>query len=92
MPIRRDLYEQLITDREREAVEAERESRRTWAVALAVCMAWCVLGAAVTVTGFTVRGEQLARALIDLGQGIAAAGVLGTVLYTYRRRERRGYE
>lgn len=91
MPTRKELYDKMIADREREAVEAEGESRRIWVRALAVCMVWCVLGAAVTAVGFTVHGEELARALIDAGQGIAIAGVLATVLYTYRKRADKGY-
>ena len=92
MPVRRDLYEEQIAAREAEARDAEREVRRAWLLALGVCMVWCVLGAAVTTAGFVVHGEELGRALVDLGQVVAAVGVLGTVAHTSARLRGRGYE
>ncbi|HEX6036920.1 hypothetical protein [Longimicrobium sp.] len=93
MPIRRDLYETMIEERVAAEQEARREERRYWILTLLVCMAWCVVGAVVTGAGFALQlKEEDAKLLIDAGQGIAAAGVLVTVVYAGYHRRKSGLE
>jgi hypothetical protein len=93
MPIRRPDYERMIAEREVQEVEARREERRYWIATLLVCFAWCAAGGFVTALGFVlVLPEDTAWVLIDAGQGIAAAGVLVTVLVAAAHRRRRGYD
>jgi hypothetical protein len=93
MPIRRPDYDRMIAEREEEARESERAERRYWIVALLVCFGWCVVGGAVTVLGFVlVLPRDEAMLLVDAGWGIAAAGVLLTVVVAYHRRRARGVE
>ncbi len=92
MPIPRDP-QTMIDDRVQAEARAEREARRYWIVTLLVCMGWCVLGAVITGAGFAlVLPREDAELLIDAGQGIAAAGVLVTVMYAGYHRRRRGME
>jgi hypothetical protein len=93
MPIRRDLYEKMIEERVADELESRREERRYWIITLLVCLAWCVVGAVVTGAGFALQlKEEDAWLLIDAGQGIAAAGVLVTVVYAGYHRRKRGLE
>lgn len=86
-------YERMIAEREAAETAARREERRYWIVTLLVCLAWCAAGGFVTALGFMlVLPEDEAWTLIDAGQGIAAAGVLVTVLVAAAHRRRRGYD
>ena len=93
MPIRRDLYEKMIEERVEAELESRKEERRYWAITLLVCMAWCVVGAVITGAGFALLlPPEDADILIDSGQGIAAGGVLLTVVYAGYHRRKRGLE
>lgn len=93
MPIRRDLYDQMIEERVAAELESRREERRYWIITLLVCVGWCVVGALITGAGFAlVLPVEDARLLIDSGQGIAAGGVLFTVSYAAHQRRKRGLE
>lgn len=93
MPTRRPDYDRMIAERDAEETAARRTERRYWIVTLVVCLLWCALGGFVTALGFVmVLPEDDAWTLIDAGQGIAAAGVLVTVLYAAHHRRRRGYD
>ena len=93
MAMRRPDYERMIDERDAQETAARREERRYWIVTLLVCLGWCVAGGFVTALGFAmVLPEETAWVLIDSGQGIAAAGVLLTVMIAGYHRRRRGYE
>ena len=93
MPIRRDLYEKMIDERVAAELQSQKEERRWWIITLLVCMAWCVVGAVITGAGFAmVLPPEQADVLIDAGQGIAAGGVLVTVVYAGYHRRSRGME
>lgn len=93
MAIRRPDYERMIAERDAAEDASRRAERRYWIVTLVVCLAWCALGGFITALGFTmVLPEKDAWILIDAGQGIAAAGVVVTVLYAGHHRRRRGYD
>ena len=93
MPIRRDLYEEMVEERVAAELESQKEERRYWIITLLVCLAWCFLGAVVTGAGFAMYlTPEDADVLIDAGQGIAAAGVLATVTYAGYHRRKRGLE
>ena len=92
MPIRRDEYERMIAEREDEERAARRTERRHWILALAICLGWCVAGAAVTVYGFMIEDPENGRLLVDAGWLLAAAGVLLTVVSAAAWRRRRGMD
>jgi nitrate reductase NapE component len=92
MAIRRPGYERMIVERETTERATRRAERRHWFLVLGVCLLWCVAGGLVTAAGFMLVLEPAtARVLIDAGQGIAAAGVLLTVLLAAAHRRDRGY-
>ena len=93
MPIRREAYEKMLEERVQAELESRREERRYWIITLLVCTAWCVLGAVITGAGFAlVLPREDAELLISSGQGIAAGGVLLTVVYAGYHRRSRGLE
>lgn len=93
MAFPRPDYERTIAERDAEETAARREERRYWVLTLLVCLAWCAAGGFVTALGFAlVLPEETAWMLIDAGQGIAAGGVLLTVVVAGYHRRRRGYE
>jgi hypothetical protein len=80
MPIRDDLYQKMIADRE----AAERGARRAdlfrWLAVLAVCLLWQVVGGVVVVLAFHLHMDRdTATQLMWGGLGIAAAGTVLTV-------------
>lgn len=92
MPIRRDLYEQTIA--EREAAEIQADRHRFWfsVRTILLCLVWQVVGGAVVVYAFHgVMPRERAQDLIQAGIGIAAAGTVLTVLLRGARLEERGY-
>lgn len=93
MPIRRELFEKMTEERVEDEEASRREERRYWIVTLLVCMGWCGVGAVIAGAGFAlVLPRHDAHLLIASGQGIAAGGVLFTVIYAHYHRRRRGLE
>lgn len=93
MPISRDEYERIVTERIEAEEAADREVRRLWIITLLVCLAWCAVGAFITGLGFAlVLDVETANVLIESGQGIAAGGVLLTVSYAGYLRHTRGLQ
>lgn len=93
MPIPREDYDRIIAERTQAEEQSQREERRYWIITLLVCLLWCAAGAFVTGLGFAlVLDVETANVLIDSGQGIAAAGVLLTVVYAGYQQRKRGLE
>ncbi|HWK90537.1 MAG TPA: hypothetical protein VNP72_11180 [Longimicrobium sp.] len=92
MPIRKDLYEKMIADREADEREARKESRRHWILTLLVCWGWCLAGGAITVWGFHVVDPVNGPIAVRAGPLLAAAGTLLTISIAARRRADRGEE
>jgi len=90
MPIRKDLYEQQMHDREAEAVDADRANRRTQILTVAVCLFWCAVGGAVMAWGVMTHDAAAGRTALSAGAQIATVGTIFTLLYVYRRAEQRG--
>lgn len=93
MPIRKDLYEQMIAERE----QAEREASRfrVWFAVrtVLICVAWQVVCGALVVHGFTsVMPADRATMIIDAGVGLAAAGTLAIIALRHRKLQDDGYE
>ena len=81
MPIREDLYEKMIADREHAEKEARRADLRRWLAVLAVCILWQIVGGAITTAGFvTVMPKDDALELVWGGLGVAVAGTVLTIL------------
>jgi len=92
MPIRKDLYEAAIAEREQAEREASRH--RVWFAVrtVLICIGWQLVGAAIVVYAFTtVLPGDRADALIDAGIGLAAAGTLLTIVLRHRRLQEDGY-
>jgi hypothetical protein len=92
MPIRPDLYAQMIA--EREAAEREATRFRFWfsVRTILICLGWQAFGAAVVVYAFHARmPAERARTLLDAGIGIAAGGTLLTVVVRQSRLRGQGY-
>ena len=86
MPIRRDLYEQMIAEREAAEVEASR-GRRWYAVrTVLLCIMWQLLPCAMTVYAFHgIMPQDRALGLLDAAVGLAAAGTLLIIVVRHRR-------
>ncbi|MDB4950532.1 MAG: hypothetical protein JWM27_3181 [Gemmatimonadetes bacterium] len=90
MSLRKELYETMVREREHETVEADRARRWAAVVTLLVCLLWCALGGAVLAWGLMTYDEKAGRTALQAGPEIAAAGTILTLLYSYRKSEKRG--
>jgi hypothetical protein len=93
MPIRKELYEEMIA--EREAAEREASRHRLWfsVRTIAICIGWQLLGGAVVVYAFHgIMPADRAHSLISAGIGLAAGGTLLTVVVRQSRLRDGGYE
>ncbi|HEX8675231.1 MAG TPA: hypothetical protein VF710_25240 [Longimicrobium sp.] len=80
MPIREDLYQKMIEERQSAEAEARRGDLRRWLVVLAVCLLWQVAGGALVVFAFHAHmPHDEAMQIVWGGFGIAAAGTVLTV-------------
>lgn len=90
MATRHELYEQMVRDREGEAMEADRANRRANVLTAAVCLFWCALGGAVLAWGLMGNHADASRTALRAGAELSTAGTLFTLLYAYRKAEKRG--
>jgi hypothetical protein len=90
MSLRQELYEKMVREREREAVEADRAKRWAAVLTIAVCLAWCALGGAVLAWGLMTYDARAGRTALQVGPELAVAGTILTLLYAYRKAEKRG--
>jgi hypothetical protein len=90
MATRKELYDKMVEDREREAVEADAVNRRARLLTVAACLAWCALGAAILAWGLMSHDVENGRVALKASWQVAAAGALLTLLYAHVRAERRG--
>jgi hypothetical protein len=90
MATRKELSEQMMREREAEAVEADGAARRARVLTVLVCLVWCALGGAVLAWGLMSFDAKAGRVALSAGPGIATAGTIFTLLYAYRQAEKRG--
>ena len=80
MPIRDDLYQKMIEERQSAESEARRGDLRRWLVVLAVCLLWQLAGGALVVFAVhTHMPHDVAMQIVWGGLGIAAAGTVLTI-------------
>jgi hypothetical protein len=90
MATRKELYEKMVADREREAVEADRASRRAKAVTILVCFFWCALGGAILAWGVMTYDAKAGITAIKAGVELAWAGTILTLVFAHLKAEKRG--
>lgn len=90
MPTRRDLYEQQIADRAREAVEADRARFRANVWTAVQCLMWSGAGLALMAWGLHTTDPTLGEEAFTIGSWIGYGGVLFTLLNAWRKAEKRG--
>jgi hypothetical protein len=91
MPVRDELYREMIASREAAEMEARRADRRRWLLVLAVCLLWQIVGGAIVVAAFALMlPSDDAMQLLWAGCGIAAAGTVLTVALGAPKKEREG--
>ena len=89
MPIRDDLYQKMIEERQSAETEARRSDLRRWLAVLAVCLLWQIAGGALVVFAFhATMDHDDALELVWGGFGIAAAGTVLTIALGAPKRER----
>lgn len=90
MPLRRDLLEEMGRRRELAEREAERARRRELVRAGALCIGWMLLG--LYLLGWSVHTTDYLYGRIAFFGGLIVgnAGIVITLLASYRRLEKRG--
>ena len=90
MPLRRELLEEMGRRRELAESEAERARRRELIRAGALCIGWMLLG--LYLLGWSVHTTDYLYGRIAFFGGLIVgnAGIVYTLLATYRRLEKHG--
>jgi hypothetical protein len=90
MPVRRDLFEDIARRRDIAEREAERARRRELVRAGALCIGWMLLG--LYLLGWSVHTTDYLYGRIAFFGGLIVgnAGIVYTLLNTFRRLEKSG--
>lgn len=87
MPIRPRLEAERLRAIEEAMREHEQAERRTFWLTVLLLLVWPTLGALLLLFGFSTTHPVHGPAAVDAGALVATAGVFGTLLWRYQRRE-----
>ncbi len=91
MPVRNDPHREQTGAREEDDLAARAARRKRWLITFAVCLVWIALGLGMVVWALaTPMKREHALEVMTSAPGIAAAGVLLTVLISRVLAERAG--
>jgi hypothetical protein len=90
MPTRKELLDDMARAREAAELAAERAVRRALIRAGLLCIAWMLVGLYLLGWSMHTTDEHYGRVVFYSGLIIGNAGILYTLLNTYRRLEKRG--
>ena len=90
MPTRKELLEEIGRQREAAEDEARRAVRRTLLRSGALCIGWMLAGLYLLGWSVHTTDEQYGRIAFYAGAIVGNAGILYTLLATYRTLEKRG--
>lgn len=90
MPSRKELLDEIGRAREVAELAAERAVRRALIRAGLLCIAWMLLGLYLLGWSMHTTDEYYGRVAFYGGLIVGNAGILYTLLNTYRRLEKRG--
>jgi hypothetical protein len=90
MALRRQLLEEMARAREVAEAEAERGRRRELVRTALLCIAWMMIGLYLLGWSMHTSDEHYGRIAFYSGVIIGNAGILYTLLDSYRRLEKRG--
>jgi hypothetical protein len=90
MPTRKELLDDMARAREAAELAAERAVRRALIRAGLLCIAWMLVGLYLLGWSMHTTDEHYGRVAFYSGLIIGNAGILYTLLNTYRRLEKRG--
>lgn len=90
LSLRQQLLEEVGRQREIAELEARRAVRRTLVRCAALCVAWMLLGLYLLGWSAHTTDEHYGRIAFYSGVIVGNAGILSTLLATYRRLEKRG--
>jgi hypothetical protein len=90
MPLRKELLEEMGRAREIAEREADQDRRRELVRAGALCIAWMLVG--LYLLGWSMHTTDYTYGRIAFYSGVIVgnAGIIFTLLETYRRLEKRG--
>jgi hypothetical protein len=90
MPTRKELLDEMARTREAAELAAERAVRHALIRASLLCIAWMLVGLYLLGWSMHTTDEHYGRVAFYSGLIIGNAGILYTLLNTYRRLEKRG--
>jgi hypothetical protein len=90
MPLPAEILEDLGRKRSEESRLANRDKRRELVLAALLCWFWAGAGLLCIAWSMHTTVPWLGKAAFWAGLAIGNAGILFTLLYVYRRGERRG--
>jgi hypothetical protein len=90
MPSRRELYEDIARQREAAELEASRAVRWALVRCAFTCLGWMLAGLYLIGWALHTTDEGYGRVAYYGGVIVGNAGILYTLLATYRQLERRG--
>ena len=85
--LRNPLHQQMLENRRRAAEEEERARVRSRIVTILSFLFWAVLGCLIAGWGMHTQRVEYSRVALEAGLIIGNAGILGTLLWAYRRQE-----
>jgi hypothetical protein len=90
MPLRKELLEEMGRAREAAELESQRGRRRELLRASALCIAWMLLGLYLLAWSMHTTSFEYGHVAFYSGVIVGNAGIIFTLLNTYRRLEKRG--
>ncbi len=90
MPVKKELYEAMQRNREREHEAAERDRRRALFVTAAVCLGWALLGLVFFGLALHTTDAAMGEIYRWLAYIVTYGGLSFTLIRAYLRGEKRG--